>query len=292
MDFQLLTSSFTPTIFTWSFYSDFLKIADKAFEIKLQLNILNSLIGEKDSEKKFLEIIREYPKVRWILPILIAVRKDKFKTSPVLLDESSLSYSYMDNLFKVREPLNKEWEMSLLKFFNETWLRNVFENKNINNLNDFVFGVETWLDTNARKNRSGKKMESIVEIFVRDFCSKKSFNYKTQATVKWIKENWGVKIASDISERKFDFAIFTWKKVYLIETNFYWGGGSKLKSVAWEFSGLYSFLEKQDVQLLWVTDGLGWKTALRPLEDAYNATNGNIYSLAMLREGVLGNLIK
>ena len=64
MNFQLLTSSFTPTIFTWSFYSDFLKIADNAFEIKLQLNILNSLIGEKDSEKKFLEIIREYPKVR------------------------------------------------------------------------------------------------------------------------------------------------------------------------------------------------------------------------------------
>ena len=80
--------------------------------------------------------------------------------------------------------------------------------------------------------------------------------------------------------------------MYLIETNFYGGGGSKLKAVAGEFTGLYKTLQEQDINLLWVTDGLGWQKALRPLEDAYIATNGNIYNLAMLKEGILNKLIK
>jgi type II restriction enzyme len=104
-------------------------------------------------------------------------------------------------------------------------------------------------------------------------------------------EKWGLNVQSDKSERRFDFAIFTRKKLYLIETNFYGGGGSKLKAVAGEFSGLYLYLKNQDVDLLWITDGFGWNTTLRPLEDAYNATDGNIYNISMLRDGILNTKI-
>jgi type II restriction enzyme len=74
MTFQNLTSSFTPTIFTWSFYCDFVKIQRNAFSVRVQLSILGSLIGQSDIENKFISLIQEYPEVREVLPILLAVR--------------------------------------------------------------------------------------------------------------------------------------------------------------------------------------------------------------------------
>lgn len=286
--FQSLTSTFTPTIFTWGFYSDFQKIHKNAFGVKIQLGILNSLLGESNIEKKFIEVIRKYPETREILPILLAVR-DRFN---LVLDSKTKEVLEVWYLFDKNGTLDAEWEKELLRFFSGSWLRDIFENKKISNLNDYVFGIETGLDSNARKNRSGTMMEVLVLDFVKDFCEEKWFQYKDQATVKWMKEIWWVEVKSDKSARRFDFAIFTGEKVYLMETNFYGGGGSKLKAVAWEFAGLYKYLQEQDIDLLWVTDGLGWQSTLRPLEDAYNATNGSIYNLSMLKEGILSDLIK
>lgn len=134
-------------------------------------------------------------------------------------------------------------------------------------------------------------MENLVLDFVSNFCKKKNFKHKDQATAKWILKNWNINIKSDKSSRRFDFAIFTWKKVYLIETNFYGWWWSKLKSVAWEFSNLYKFLQNQNIDLIWITDWLGWQTALKPLEEAYNATAWKIYNLTMLKNWILEQII-
>lgn len=287
-NFQTLTSTFTPTIFTRSFYCDFPKIIKHSFAIKVQLNILNSLLWEKNIENNFFKIIREYPETREILPILLAVRW-KFG---LILDLQTKEIFQSDFLFDIKNNLNKNWEKELLKFFRESWLKEIFQNKNISNLNDYVFWIEAGLDSNARKNRSWTLMENLVEWFIKDFCQTKKFQYKDQATAKWILENWKVQIESDKSNRRFDFAIFNWKKVFLIETNFYGWWGSKLKAVAWEFSGLYPFLQKQGINLIWVTDWLGWQTTLRSLEEAYNATDGNIFNLSMLKNWILNEIIK
>jgi type II restriction enzyme len=288
-NFQNLTSTFTPTIFTWDFYSDFQKIGKNAFNIKVQLNILNSLLWEKDIEKKFIGLIKTYPETREILPILLAVR-DKFS---LVLDSRTKEVLEVGYLFNKSKILDKEWEKELLKFFNESWLRDIFENKKISNLNDYVFGIEAWLDSNARKNRSWTLMENLVLEFIKDVSNKKWFQYKDQATAKWMGENWWIKVESDKTERRFDFAIYTWKKVYLFETNFYWWKGwwSKLKAVAWEFWWLYNFLQNQWVQLIWITDWLGWHTTLKSLEEAYNKTNGNIYNISMLKDWILDEII-
>ncbi|MDD2745108.1 MAG: type II restriction endonuclease [Candidatus Gracilibacteria bacterium] len=287
-NFYSLTSTFTPTIFTWEFYSDFQKIKKNAFKIKIQLNILNSLLGEKDIEKKFLEIVRQYPETREILPILLAVRQ----CFQLVLNSDTKEVFDASKFFNKNYILTSEIEQDLLSFFRNSGLKDIFENKYVSNLNDYVFGIETGLDTNARKNRSGTLMEHIVGDFVKDFTLKSGFQWKDQATVKWMEQNWGVKVKSDKSARRFDFAVFTGEKIYLIETNFYGGGGSKLKAVAGEFAGLYRTLQQQNISLLWITDGLGWKSTLRPLEDAYNATNGNIYNISMLKDGILFNLVK
>lgn len=288
LTFQILTSTFTPTIFTWDFYCDFNKIKHHTFKIKISLNILNSLLWEKNIEKKFLEILKEYPETREVLPILLAVR-EKFN---IVLDKETKELENVSYLFDKNCYLSSEIEEKLLIFFRKSWLKEIFENKYITNLNDYVFWIETWLDSNARKNRSWTLMENLVLDFIKNFCDKKWFQYKDQATAKWIIENWWVKIESDKSARRFDFAIFSWKKVYLFETNFYWWKWSKLKAVAWEFAGLYHFLQNQNIDLIWVTDWFGWQSALKPLEETYNSTNWKIYNLTMLKNWILDELIK
>lgn len=167
-----------------------------------------------------------------MLPILLAVRG----TFTLVLDSDSKELKNMSHLFKKDTKLSEQDREELLKFFHDSGLRNIFENKKITNLSDYVFGIETGLDTNARKNRSGTQMEDIVEDFIKNFCEQKKYQYKAQATAKWILENWKIEVKSDKSERRFDFAIFDEKEVFLIETNFYGGGGSKLKAVAGEFT--------------------------------------------------------
>ena len=286
-NFQTLISTLQSSIFSWNYFSNFEKIKENTFEVKVQLNILNSLLGEKNIEEKFLELIKNYPEVRKVLPILIAVRKfDK-----QILDRKTFEIKEIKDLFNSKKDFE---ETEMLKFFEISGLEKVFENKYISNLNDYVFGVETGLDSNARKNRTGDLMEDLVEEFIKDLCEQKGFEYKEQATAKFIKENWWVEVKSDKSSRRFDFAIFDSKKkqVYLLEVNYYGWGWSKLKAVAWEFAGLYDFMQEQNIPFFWITDWLGWHTASKPLEEAYNKMDWNIYNLEMLKEGILNKLIK
>jgi type II restriction enzyme len=286
--FQNLISTFTPTIFPWSFYCDFPKILKNTFEIKVNLNILNSLIGESDIDVKFLKLIEQYPEIRVTLPILLAVRK----FPQIVFDEETKKIIEVWFLFDQKYELNMNEKSIMLDFFKNSWLKKILEDKNITNLNNYVFGVEAWLDSHARKNRGGTLMEKLVSKFIEKFCTENSYAWKEQATTKWINENWGITIESDKTARRFDFAIYDGKRVYLFETNFFGDKGSKLKSVAGEFSWLFHYLEKQNINLIWITDGHGWKSTVKSLEEAYNATNGNIYNIEMLKNWILYKLIK
>jgi hypothetical protein len=198
----------------------------------------------------------------------------------------------MKHLFNPKEEFKLE---DLLAFFNISWLKNIFKNKYISNLEDYVFWVETWLDSNARKNRTWDLMENLVEDFIKDLCNKNNwFEYKEQATVSFMKKKWWINVKSDKASRRFDFAILNKKqnKVSLIEVNYYWWGWSKLKAVAWEFAWLYDFMKSQSIQFYWITDWLGRNTSKKPLEEAYNHMNWNIYNIEMLKKWILTELTK
>ena len=287
-NFQNLLQTLQPSIFSWDYFSDFQKIRENTFTIKVQLNILNSLLWEENIEKKFLEIVKQYSETRKVLPILIAVRNfDK-----QILDRETLEVSEIKHLF---DPKAKFLDKDMVSFFRISGLKEVFEKKYISNLYDYVFGVETGLDSNARKNRTGDLMEDLVERFIKDFCDRNPwFEYKEQATASFMKKEWNIEVKSDKSSRRFDFALFDSNKhkVYLIEVNYYGWWGSKLKAVAWEFAGLYHFMKEQNIPFYWITDWLGRHTASKPLEEAYNAMEWNIYNLNMLKEGILDDLLK
>ena len=80
-------------------------------------------------------------------------------------------------------------------------------------------------------------------------------------------------------EKRFDFVIQTTQKTYLIEVNFYSGGGSKLNEVARSYSDIAPKINSvPGFEFVWITDGIGWKSARNKLQEAYNIIP-SIYNL-------------
>jgi type-2 restriction enzyme llaDCHI len=180
-------------------------------------------------------------------------------------------------------------------FMKEAGLLEFLQKDANRSLVDYVYGVEAGLDSNARKNRSGTTMESILERNVKIVCEEYGLSYKAQATANYIRNSWGIEVPVDKSERRFDIAVFSEEKnkVWLIETNYYGGGGSKLKSVSGEFTELSKLIQtaKDNVSFSWVTDGQGWHTARYPLFEAFGHID-YIFNLEMLKQGYLIELFK
>lgn len=286
-EFETLKTTLQDSIFTWDYFTDFGKVKTNVKKIEKELNLLNYLIGKENIEEEFLSLVEEYPKVRKILPILIAIRDDKLSSTPIITDMQSLIPQNKRYIFndEIDENIKKE----LLIFFKETGLKDFFENKAVKNLVDYCVGVEVGFDTNARKNRTGTLMENIVGQYLQNYCSKNTnFSFIEQATQKRIKEFFNYEIEIDKNSRRFDFALYdkVLNKLYLIEVNYYSGGGSKLKATAGEYQYLNDFLKAQNLTFIWITDGTGWNTALRPLEETFNH-NDYVINLEMLKNGIL-----
>lgn len=148
-NFETLKNTLQDSIFTWDYFTDFAKVKKNVKEIEKELNLLNYLIGKENIEEEFLSLIEEYPKVRKILPILIAIRDDKLSSTPIITDIDTLIPENKKYIFndKINENVKKE----LLIFFKETGLKDFFENKAVKNLVDYCIGVEVGFDTNAQK---------------------------------------------------------------------------------------------------------------------------------------------
>ncbi|MBS3922937.1 MAG: type II restriction endonuclease [Nitrosarchaeum sp.] len=280
-DFKNFISTLKNSIKTWDYFVNWNKVFTNSSELEIILNKLNYLLGKDDLEKEFKILYSTNPDIIKAFPVLLAVRERKLEI--------------FDKLTKNSEFFNfSEEERNSDKFYGflvKSGLARLFQKDGIKNLVDYVIGIEVGLDSNGRKNRGGTLMEEIVETFIKDFCLKNNFEYVAQARAKLIKSKWNVTVRVDKSERSFDFAVYnpTSKKIKLFETNFYNGGGSKLKAVCGEFRSLYAELKEQDIDFIWITDGLGWQTAKRPLEETYNH-NDYVFNLAMLEEGILENL--
>lgn len=283
--FKELVWTFTQSIKNWRFYVDWDKVNQNKRNYELLLHKLNFLIwNESDFKENFFFLLKNQPEVIELFPLLLATREKDF----IMLDwmeEKRFSFE--------RRPFISDKEIwELYNFVLLTWLDGLFVSYNIKNLVDYIFWVEVWLDSNARKNRTWFLMENIVWNFIEEFCIKNSYKFNAQVTANRISDNWNIKVQSDKASRRYDYAIYNWREVFLIETNFYNWGWSKLKAVAWEFSWLYQKLKHQGVKFFWITDGsIGWKTALRPLEDSFIQMNWNIYNISMLRNWILDDII-
>lgn len=274
---------------TPEYYVNWDKVSRETKKYELELNTLNYLIGREDIYNETYALFTKQPELIKAIPSLIACR-DKIINIVNIDDSDKMSFSQLDfkkiDVNKLAEYTNFAEKSGLLTFLKEEANRSLV---------DYVYGVEAGLDSNARKNRSGDTMEAILDKTVSNAASILDLEYKAQATAKYIEENWNVIVPVDKSERRFDEAVFDprRKKLWIIETNYYGGGGSKLKAVAGEFSELSKFVEssQDDVKFVWVTDGQGWKVSHLPLAEAFESIP-NVFNLEMLSAGFLLDLFK
>lgn len=280
-DFDHLVSTFRSSIKTWDYFVNWNKVFTNSANFEIALNKLNYLIGKDDLQGEFYRLYESNPDIAKALPVLLAVRENNLE----IYNKTSKELEFY-NFSGEGGDANKYFE-----FLDKSGLIKLFQRDGIKNLVDYVIGVEVGLDSNGRKNRGGTLMEEIVGLFLEDFCKQNNLKYIPQASPSKIKLKWNFDIVVNKSERSFDFAVYNPQsnKVKLFETNFYNGGGSKLKAVCGEFRSLYDELKRQNIEFIWITDGLGWHTAKRPLEETYNH-NDYVFNLSMLEGGALNEL--
>lgn len=277
-DFKEWLSKFKYSISGYNYYIDFEKVYRNVDSIKIELNILNSLIGSKNIEKDFEQLIKKYPEVLKCIPTLLAVRQ-----SEIYAQDEDGEYMYNFN------ELNYDIEQYKV-FMRKTGLFELLQHHIINNLVDYCLGIETGLDSNGRKNRGGHQMEDLVESYIKRAGVQEYYKemYLTDIEKKWNVDLSAIS-ANGTSTKRFDFVVKSNNMIYLIETNFYGGngGGSKLNETARSYKMLSQEADLIDgVTFVWITDGTAWRSARRNLEETFNVMN-NIYSIDDLEHDIM-----
>ena len=280
-DFNEWLSKFKSSISDYTYYVDFKKIYRNVDKIKVELNILNSLIGSNDIENEFKNIIVKYPETLECIPVLLAVRSNE-----IFIKDELKEYLFKFN--KIVYSID-----DYVRFMKESGLFELLQNHIINNLYDYVLGIEVGLDSNGRKNRGGHLMENLVESYIRKAGIKE---YYKEMYISEIENKWNLDLSSisgnNVSTKRFDFVIKTDNQVYVIETNFYSSQGSKLNETARSYKMLAEEAKKVNgLTFIWFTDGIGWKNARKNLEETFNELE-TLYNINDLENGILDKIIK
>jgi len=282
--FSYLITTLKDTITKWDYFVNWAKVFDNIRDVEIDLNILNYLIGKQNIEEEFSALLSKHPSVGRLIPILIACRENKFK---ILMSYDRNSFKYETYDFGKFESMEKS---RVIEFAKSTGFFELLQNKRIKNIVDYLIGVEVGLDSNGRKNRGGQSMETIVEFFIKDICQRKKLDYIKDASTTRVTNKWGIRLKVDKSSRRVDFAINKNGQLFLIETNFYGGGGSKLKSTAGEYRTMFDFWKSDGHEFIWITDGYGWHSTRLPLQETFNHID-YILNLDMVSKGILEDII-
>ncbi len=270
-DFDTWLSKFRPSIASYEYYIDFDKVIRNVDDIKIELNILNSLIGSKNIEDDFEKIVTKYPETLLCIPLLLAVRGNEIYAQD---EEGAFIYNF--------KKMNYDIEQYKV-FMRKTGLFDMIANHLVNNLVDYALGIETGLDSNGRKNRGGHLMEDLVEKYIVAAGFVKDKNYFKEMYLKDIEQKWHIDLSALSNQgkaaKRFDFVIRTDNMIYGIETNFYASGGSKLNETARSYKMLSQEADTiEGFTFVWFTDGIGWKSARGNLRETFDVMD-TIYSI-------------
>ena len=289
-DFNAWLSGFRDSIADYGYYIDFEKVHRNVDSIKVELNILNSLIGSKNIEADFENLMRKYPEVLKCIPPLLAVRANE-----IYCQDENGGHLFQFDFGKY--PPNSHAHYARYKYFmRETGLFDLLENHIVNNLVDYATGVETGLDSNGRKNRGGHLMENLVESFIKKAGFVKNVNYFKEMYIHQITDKWDIDLSAISNhgkmEKRFDFVVKTPTMIYGIETNFYGSGGSKLNETARSYKTLAVETDTIDgFTFVWFTDGKGWTSARHNLEETFDVME-HIYNIDDMENGIIKEVMK
>lgn len=282
-NFDAWLAGFRPSIADYKYYVDFEKVFANVDAIKIPLNILNSLIGSKNIEQEFESILKKYPETLKCIPILLAKRELDIMAMDI---EGQKDFHFNRMNYSIPE---------YTKFMRKTGLFDLMQQHIVNNLVDYVTGVETGLDSNGRKNRGGHLMEDLVESYLQKAGLVKDVNYFKEMYIHEIEQKWKIDLSSisnnGSAEKRFDFVVKGKNTVYGIETNFYSSSGSKLnetarsyKTITMETQGLNYF------KFVWFTDGCGWTSAKNNLKETFDVLE-HLYNIDDLEKGIVSKIL-
>lgn len=283
-DFNAWLSGFRDSIADYGYYIDFEKVYRNVDSVKIELNLLNSLIGSKNIEADFSSLIKKYPEVLKCIPLLLAVRANE-----LYCQDKNGGVLYKFNAAGIETE-------RYAYFMRKTGLFDLLENHIVSNLVDYVTGVETGLDSNGRKNRGGHLMEDLVESYIRKAGFIKDESYFKEVYIHQITEMWDIDLSAISNqgkmEKRFDFVVRTPGMIYGIETNFYGSSGSKLNETARSYKTLALETDTIDgFTFVWFTDGRGWTSARHNLEETFDVME-HIYSIKDLENGIISEVFK
>ena len=282
-DFDLWRSKFRKSISSYNYYVDFEKVKKNVEDIKIELNILNSLVGSKNIESDFEKIVSKYPETLKCIPLLLAVRADELYAQD---EEGAFDYNFKN--------INQSVEQYKI-FMKKTGLFDMLQNHIVNNLVDYVYGVETGLDSNGRKNRGGHQMEDLVERYIKKAGFIKDVNYFKELKTTEMEKMWNLDLSVLSNKgkvvKRFDFVIKTESTIYAIETNFYASQGSKLNETARSYKMIAQEAEEiEGFKFVWFTDGLGWQSARENLRETFDIME-HIYNIDDLENNIISEVI-
>lgn len=285
-NFEEWLSKFRMSISKYDYYVNFEKVVENVEAMKVELNILNSLVGSKNIENDFEQIITKYPETLKCIPVLLAVRLNEI---PVL--ENGTLYEFRFDKMNYSMAQYK-------KFMRETGLFDMIANHIVNNLVDYALGVETGLDSNGRKNRGGHQMENLVESYIQKAGFQKDVSYFKEMYLSEIENKWNINLSAlsnqGKTKKRFDFVVKTEPMIYAIETNFYGGkgGGSKLNETARSYKMLaQESASVNGFSFVWITDGTAWNSAKGNLRETFDVLE-TLYSIEDLENNIIGTWIK
>lgn len=281
-DFKNWLGGFRESISDYGYYVNFEKVYHNVDGIKVELNILNSLIGSKNIEADFAALIARYPETLKCIPLLLAVRENEIYA---LDGDGEFRYSFR----RANLPIEQ-----YSVFMRKTGLFGLLENHILSNLVDYATGVETGLDSNGRKNRGGHLMENLVESYLEKAGLVKDNTYFKEMRIADIERKWGIDL-SELSNqgktvKRFDFVVKASNTIYGIETNFYTGGGSKLNETARSYKTIALEAKQIDgFEFVWFTDGKGWNSARNNLEETFDVME-HVYCISDIEDGIMGRI--
>lgn len=212
------------------------------------------------------------------IPILLAVRENKIYCQD---ENGAVTYQFNKQTQSVEQ---------YKYFMRQTGLFDMLQNHIINNLYDYVTGVEVGLGSNGRKNRGGHQMEDLVEHFLK----KCNVEYYKEMYLTEIEKKWNIDLsaisASGTSTKRWDFVVKTVSCIYVIETNFYWSSGSKLNETARSYKMIAEESKQiSNFKFVWITDGAGWMKARRNLEETFDVLD-TLYNISDMENRIFTTL--
>jgi len=281
-NFEEWLNKFRASISGYDYYVNYDKVVENVMKLRIELNILNSLIGSKNIKEDFADIVTRYPETLKCIPLLLAVRGTEIYAQD---EEGAFTYNFKKMNYSV-----EQYE----KFMEKTGLFDLLANHLVNNLIDYALGVETGLDSNGRKNRGGHQMENLVENYIQKAGFVSDVNYFKEMYLSDVEQKWNIDLSALSNDgkarKRFDFVVKTDNMIYAIETNFYTGGGSKLNETARSYKMLAQEADSVDgFTFVWFTDGIAWRSAKGNLRETFEVLE-TIYSIDDIEQGVMKKL--